>query len=276
MEQYSPTGFRILPPVVKNILIVNGLFFLATISLDSAFNIDLIEMFGMHYFKSEYFKPHQIITYMFMHGGFTHILFNMFAVWMFGSVLENFWGPKRFLTFYVVTGIGAILIQMLINYYFISSAQHAIDIFMSTPSPELFQDIINNHFDGYVNKNAVSQFISDYNYNTLNISYINEAKEILNNLITARTNIPTVGASGSVFGLLLAFGMLFPNTLIYVYFAIPVKAKWFVIIYGAIELYSGIANNPGDNVAHFAHLGGMLFGFLMIIYWNKKMKNNYF
>ncbi|HOT89212.1 MAG TPA: rhomboid family intramembrane serine protease [Bacteroidales bacterium] len=276
MEQYSPTGFRILPPVVKNILIVNGLFFLATISLDSAFNIDLIEMFGMHYFKSEYFKPHQIITYMFMHGGFTHILFNMFAVWMFGSVLENFWGPKRFLTFYVVTGIGAILIQMLINYYFISSAQHAIDIFMSTPSPELFQDIINNHFDGYVNKNAVSQFISDYNYNTLNISYINEAKEILNNLITARMNIPTVGASGSVFGLLLAFGMLFPNTLIYVYFAIPVKAKWFVIIYGAIELYSGIANNPGDNVAHFAHLGGMLFGFLMIIYWNKKMKNNYF
>ena len=276
MEQYSPTGFRILPPVVKNILIVNGLFFLATISLDSAFNIDLIEMFGMHYFKSEYFKPHQIITYMFMHGGFTHILFNMFAVWMFGSVLENFWGPKRFLTFYVVTGIGAILIQMLINYYFISSAQHAIDIFMSTPSPELFQDIINNHFDGYVNKNAVSQFISDCNYNTLNISYINEAKEILNNLITARMNIPTVGASGSVFGLLLAFGMLFPNTLIYVYFAIPVKAKWFVIIYGAIELYSGIANNPGDNVAHFAHLGGMLFGFLMIIYWNKKMKNNYF
>ena len=276
MEQYSPTGFRILPPVVKNILIVNGLFFLATISLDSAFNIDLIEMFGMHYFKSEYFKPHQIITYMFMHGGFTHILFNMFAVWMFGSVLENFWGPKRFLTFYVVTGIGAILIQMLINYYFISSAQYAIDIFMSTPSPELFQDIINNHFDGYVNKNAVSQFISDYNYNTLNISYINEAKEILNNLITARMNIPTVGASGSVFGLLLAFGMLFPNTLIYVYFAIPVKAKWFVIIYGAIELYSGIANNPGDNVAHFAHLGGMLFGFLMIIYWNKKMKNNYF
>lgn len=276
MEQYSPTGFRILPPVVKNILIVNGLFYLATISLESAFNIKLSEMFGMHYFKSEYFKPHQIITYMFMHDGFTHILFNMFAVWMFGSVLENFWGPKRFLTFYVVTGIGAILIQMLINYYFISSAQYAIDIFMSTPSPELFQDIINNHFDGYVNKNAVSQFISDYNYNTLNISYINEAKEILNNLITARMNIPTVGASGSVFGLLLAFGMLFPNTLIYVYFAIPVKAKWFVIIYGAIELYSGIANNPGDNVAHFAHLGGMLFGFLMIIYWNKKMKNNYF
>ena len=276
MEQYSPTGFRILPPVVKNILIINGLFYLATVSLKSAFNIDLIEMFGMHYFKSEYFKPHQIITYMFMHDGFTHILFNMFAVWMFGSVLENFWGPKRFLTFYVVTGIGAILIQMLINYYFISSAQYAIDIFMSTPSPELFQDIINNHFDGYVNKNAVSQFISDYNYNTLNISYINEAKEILNNLITARMNIHTVGASGSVYGLLLAFGMLFPNSIINVYFVFPVKAKWFVIIFGAIELYLGIANKVGDNVAHFAHLGGMLFGFLMIIYWNKKMKNNYF
>ncbi len=268
MEQYSRTGFRILPPVVKNILIVNGLFFLATISLESAFNIKLSEMFGMHYFKSEYFKPHQIITYMFMHDGFTHILFNMFAVWMFGSVLENFWGPKRFLTFYVVTGIGAILIQMLINYYFISSAQYAIDIFMSTPSPELFQDIINNHFDGYVNKNAVSQFISDYNYNTLNISYINEAKEILNNLITARMNIHTVGASGSVYGLLLAFGMLFPNSIINVYFVFPVKAKWFVIIFGAIELYLGIANKVGDNVAHFAHLGGMLFGFLMIIYWN--------
>ena len=276
MEQYRPTGFRILPPVVKNILIINGLFFLATISLDSAFNIDLIKMFGMHYFKSEYFKPHQIVTYMFMHGGFAHILFNMFAVWMFGNVLENFWGPKRFLTFYMVTGIGAILIQMLINFYSISSAQHAIDLYISTPSPELFQDIINNHFDGYVNKNAVSQFISEYNDNTLNNSYINEAKEILNNLITTRMNIPTVGASGAVFGVLLAFGRLFPNSFIYVYFAIPVKAKWFVIIYGAIELYSGIANNPGDNVAHFAHLGGMLFGFLMIIYWNKRMKNTFF
>lgn len=277
MEHYRPTGFRILPPIVKNLLIINVLFFLATFAFEAAFKIDLTDKLGMHYFESGLFKPYQIITYMFMHGGFGHIFFNMFALWMFGSALENYWGPRKFLTFYLVTGIGAILIQMLVSYFGISSAQNAIELFNVNPSPDSFEMIISKHFDGYYNPNVMSAFMSAYSYNPGDFSNISQAGLILNDLLNFRMNIPTVGASGAVFGLLLAFGMMFPNSLIYVYFAIPVKAKWFVIIYGAIELYSGMANNAGDNIAHFAHLGGMLFGFFMIIYWKKKKNNdNYF
>jgi len=249
MEQFKPTSFKILPPVVKNILIINALFFLATIGLQSAFKIDLVDKFGMHYFGSHLFKPYQIVTYMFMHGGFGHIFFNMFALWMFGNVLENFWGPKKFLTYYMITGIGAVFVQMAINYYQISQLEALM-------SPEQISTVLN---EGY-------KIIQE------NKNFIDPSMAELNQLY----NTSTIGASGAVFGILLAFGMMFPNSVIYLYFAIPIKAKWFVILYGALELYSGISNNPADNVAHFAHLGGMLFGFFMIIYWNKKIKNKYF
>jgi membrane associated rhomboid family serine protease len=245
MEQYKPTGFRILPPVVKNILIINGLFFLATIAFQSAFRIDLTDTLGMHYFGSEKFRPYQIITYMFMHGGFGHIFFNMFAVWMFGNVLENYWGPRRFLFYYLVTGIGAILIQMLVTYLQISNLELQM-------SQEQINSVLSEGYKAF----QQGKNFTDPNMGKLNLLY----------------NIPTVGASGAIFGVLLAFGMLFPDSLIYVYFAIPIKAKWFVIIYGALELYSGISNNPGDNVAHFAHLGGMLFGIILILYWKKHYK----
>jgi membrane associated rhomboid family serine protease len=248
MEQFRPTGFRILPTVVKNLLIINGLFFLATIALQSAYKIDLTDILGMHYFGSKIFRPYQIVTYLFMHGGFGHIFFNMFALWMFGSVLENYWGPKRFLFYYMVTGIGAILIQMLVIYFQVSHLEAQM-------SQEQISLVLN---EGYTALQQGKNF-SDSMMGELNLLY----------------NTPIIGASGAVFGLLLAFGMMFPNSLLYVYFAFPIKAKWFVIIYGAIELYSGIANNQGDNVAHFAHLGGMLFGFFLILYWNKKMKNRY-
>jgi membrane associated rhomboid family serine protease len=249
MEQFRPTGFKILPPVVKNILIINGLFFLATITFQSAFKIDLTDKLGMHYFGSPLFKPYQIVTYMFMHGGFEHIFFNMFGLWMFGSVLENYWGPKRFLIYYLITGIGAILIQMLVIYIQIRSVESYL-------SPDQISDIITN---GYKYLQEGKNFI-DVDAAKLNILY----------------NIPTIGASGAVFGILLAFGMMFPNSLIYLFLAIPIKAKWAVIIFGAIELYGGVENNAGDNIAHFAHLGGMLFGFFLIMYWNKKMKNRFF
>lgn len=249
MEQFRPTGFRILPPVVKNILIINGLFYLATLAFRSAYKIDLTDILGMHYFGSKLFQPYQIITYMFMHGSFGHIFFNMFALWMFGSVLENYWGPKRFLIYYMVTGIGAVMIQMLINYFQISN------------------------LEAIMSADQISQVMQDgYKILPKNLNFTDPLCAELNLLY----NGGIIGASGAVFGLLLAFGMMFPNSLIYVYFAIPVKAKWFVIIYGAIELYSGVANNAGDNIAHFAHLGGMLFGFILILYWNKKMKNRFF
>ncbi len=236
--QFRPTGFRILPPVVKNLLIINGLFFLATIAFGKAFRIDLGDYLGLHYFASENFNVYQLVTYMFMHGGFEHLFFNMFALWMFGNTLENIWGPKRFLTYYMITGVGAGIVQMIVAYFRIKSLEKGL-------SPEMINLVYNQGL----------QIGRAYPEAAIRMYQI--------------VNTTTVGASGAVFGLLLAFGMMFPNALIYLYFAIPIKAKWFVIIYGAIELYLGFANNAGDNVAHFAHLGGMIFGFFLIKYWKR-------
>ena len=169
-----------------------------------------------------------------MHGSFTHLFFNMFALWMFGKILENIWGEKRFLIYYMITGIGAAFIHLLISQYQIISISNQI--------PELVSIAIEGKYN----------------------PSIPLSKKLTQLIIT-----PTVGASGAVFGLLLAFGMLFPNALLYLYFAIPIKAKYFVIGYGILELYAGISNNPADNVAHFAHLGGMIFGYILIKYWKK-------
>ena len=222
-EQYSPTGFRVLPPVVKNLLIINVLLYLATFTMNR-FHIDLTDYLGLHFFKASDFRPYQLITYMFMHANFEHIFFNMFALWMFGNTLENIWGSKRFLLFYMVCGIGAGLCQELVQYI---------------------------------------QYASEYaQYDSVNLSgTIMPMAEYLNLW-------NTVGASGAIYGLLLAFGMLFPNAMIYLYFLFPIKAKWFVIGYAVIELLSGFFTS--GNVAHFAHLGGMLFGLALILYWRKK------
>jgi len=235
-----------IPPVVKNLLIVNGLFYLAT-TLLAGQGIDLSDYFGLHYWKSEGFRPHQLITYMFMHGGFTHILFNMFAVWMFGKILEGVWGQKRFLIFYMVTGIGAGLIQLLVAHLRLMPLYDVL-------TPEAIEFAISNGYDLMRGGQGPADMVTNPNF--------------VDALLLINT--PTVGASGAVFGILLAFGMLFPNTELMLLFPpIPIKAKWFVLGYGAIELYSGFANNPNDNVAHFAHLGGMLFGFILIKMWQK-------
>ena len=238
---YRPSSFSQLPEIVKNLLIINGLFFLATISLES-YGINFTKWFALHQFQSQDFMPHQLITHLFMHGNFTHLLFNMFALWMFGKTLENVWGGKRFLTYYMITGIGAAFVHLAVSQYEILSLQSQI-------SPNELSNLLENGGGLLAN-------FQNYSYPIMGK---------LNLLI----NTPTVGASGAVFGILLAFGMLFPNTLLYIYFAIPVKAKYFVIIYGIMELYAGISNNPADNVAHFAHLGGMLFGFILLKYWQK-------
>ncbi len=279
MTQYRPSGFRMLTPVVKNLLIINTLLFLATILLSDKFGFDLTAVLGLHYPGATDFKVWQFITYMFMHGGFSHILFNMFALWMFGNVLENVWGPKRFLSFYMITGIGAGLTYIVWIHFAISPDLSLINHVISDPSISNLSDLIENH------RFAVSQYSgsiwTDFlqfqnNVNAYNADPQNHlaAQKIVTFLSEYRSYFlnqhVVIGASGAVFGLLLAFGMMFPNSLIYVYFAIPVKAKWFVIIYGAIELFSGVYNRPGDNVAHFAHLGGMLFGYLLIVYWKKR------
>jgi len=281
MQQYRPNSFNILPPVVKNLLIINGLFFLATLVLESK-GIDLTDILGLHFPLSEQFRPYQLVTYMFMHGGFAHIFFNMFALWMFGNTLENYWGPKRFLTYYIVTGIGAAVCHYTILYFQLEPTLNVIDSFLLNPSLNEFQAFINSEHFKITNHdtfNHATEILKSYNQ-ALYANDINEALRISVEYMQVYKadfiNAPVIiGASGSIFGILLAFGMLFPNTMLYIYFAIPIKAKWFVILYGAAELFSGISNSSGDNVAHFAHLGGMLFGFILIKYWQKNNTHFY-
>ncbi len=276
MQQFRPGGFTLLPPIVKNLLIINGLFFLATIALGNAFGIDLYRVLGLHFPGAQNFAPYQFVSYMFMHGGFTHLFFNMFALWMFGNVLENVWGPKRFLTYYFITGFGAALLHYAILYYQMLPTLQAVNMVLENPDHESVKAFFESDYfkvTSYEIQNNFRVFTRDYN--SLISSSPNEALvravNFLNQYKIDFLNAPVVvGASGAVFGILLAFGMLFPNSLIYLFFAIPIKAKYFVMMYGAMELYFGIANRPGSNVAHFAHLGGMLFGYLLIRYWKSK------
>lgn len=261
-----------LTPIVKNLIIINILFFLAMAGVEK-FTMgatDLNDILGLHYWGSEKFRPFQFVTYMFMHGGIAHIFFNMFALWMFGNVLEQVWGSKRFLTYYLVTGIGAGVLQMLVMWFQFSAIQTDVNAFMLQPTPDGFQALLSKHFEGYYNEEAAAQLVYNWKHSLGDPAWISQVSHALKDLITEKMDVCTVGASGAIFGILLAFGMLFPNSLIYLYFAIPIKAKWFVIIYGAFELYAGFANNPGDKVAHFAHLGGMVFGFILIKYWKNK------
>ena len=217
-----------LPAVTKNLLIINVLCFFGAI-VARRYGIDLNDVLGLHFFMASDFKLFQLITYMFMHADFQHIFFNMFAVWMFGRTLEHVLGAKRFLIYYMVCGIGAGLVQELIQYI-----QYATEL---------------SHYDGVDTGLAVIPMAE----------YLN--------LMT------TVGASGAGYGIVLAFGMLFPNTQMFVFpLPFPIKAKFFVIGYAVIELFAGLGAS-GDGIAHFAHLGGMIFGFLLMMYWKKKNNN---
>jgi len=270
LEQYKPRSFNFLPPVVKNLLILNGLFFLATFAAGSAFNLDLNKYLSLHYFESPDFRPWQYITYMFMHDTISiwHILFNMIALWMFGKELENFWGAKRFLFFYLFTGIGAAFIQTCVNFYDISTIKHVVSVYNNSPTPDAFVNILQSHFKGLYNPDKVQIFISNWNVNPSANDYIQQSSVILDNFTQSKINMPTLGASGAVFGILAAFGMIFPNTILYINLILPLKAKWVVLIYGAIELYLGMSGKQ-VSVAHFAHLGGALFGVLLLLYWRK-------
>ncbi len=218
---------RNIPIVTKNLLLVNIIAFVATWILQLR-GLDLNDLLGLHFFMAADFQVWQLLTYMFLHSGFTHILFNMFALWMFGVVIENVWGPKKFLFYYISCGVGAGIMQEIaqfFSFYFTISAQDPTIGF-----GELF---------------AIGHQLS-----------------------TQLNGWTTIGASGAVYAILLAFGMIFPNERIFIFpLPIPIKAKWFVMFYVAIELFSAMSSS-GDNVAHMAHLGGMLFGYLMIRYWN--------
>ncbi len=215
-----------IPTITKNLLIINVLAFLAMMVLQR-FGINLNDICGLHFFLAPDFQVYQLVTYMFMHAGWQHIIFNMFALWMFGCVVERVWGPKKFLFYYIFTGVGAGILQEIVQFaqlYYMASEQ--LPAFS-------FSDIF---------------------------EVAHNSSEVLNQWTT-------VGASGAVYAILLAFGMIFPEERIFIFpLPIPIKAKWFVVGYVVIELFSALST-PGDSVAHFAHLGGMLFGFLLIRYW---------
>ncbi|MBQ8270327.1 MAG: rhomboid family intramembrane serine protease [Bacteroidaceae bacterium] len=215
--------------VVKNLLAINVLMFLATIVAEEKFGVRLSDYLGLHIFMADDFHPYQLVTYMFMHGGFTHLFVNMFSLYMFGCVLENVWGAKRFLIFYFVTGIGAAFVQELVQYIY------------------------------------YGMYLAQYDFVNIGVAVV-PMNEYLNLW-------QTVGASGAVYGILLAFAMMFPNEKMFIIpIPFPIKAMYFVMIFIVLELLLGVSNNASDNVAHFAHLGGMLFGFLLIILWRKNGK----
>jgi membrane associated rhomboid family serine protease len=234
MTEFRPGRFQILPTVIKNLLIINGLVFLAQNVFGDALGFSFNDVFALHTFQSPLFEPWQFITHLFMHGSIAHIFGNMLALWMFGAILENLWGPKRFLIFYLMCGLGAALCHMIVLYI---ETQHLLQ-----------------------------------QYNALNYA----EQQAYRNQVFAIIDEPTLGASGAVFGCLAAFGFLFPNTYIYLYFLFPIKAKWFVIMYAAFELINAIQNSAGDQVAHVAHLGGALVGFILVYFWNKNNRRNFY
>lgn len=273
--------WSMLPPVVKNLLIINGLMFLAAISFDTSIGIDLWDILGLHYPGSEKFEVYQIVSYMFMHGSFTHIFFNMFAVWIFGNAIENTWGSKRFLIYYVLTGFGAAFLHYLIYYIEVAPTLNAIEAIIVSPQAEQILSFASSHeWKIYTQQypEIAKEFFSFRNGPLQVLSASPDDQEALRQsrfffeqYLEYFKNLPNVvGASGSLFGILIAFGMMFPNVRLMLLFPpIPIKAKWLVTAYGAMELYSAFQGNPNSNVAHFAHLGGMLFGFLIIKFWQK-------
>lgn len=238
-----------IPPVVKNLLIINVLFFAAKYILTS---LNLTSIFGVFYFDSELFKVWQLITYMFMHGDFMHIFFNMFALFTFGGVIENRWGAKRFINFYLITALGAVALQMGVQAY------------------EVYQ------ITGSALNNPITDLTINGGYLQANVNIPGLTQQQANTLLGIYGG-PMVGASGAVFGLLVAFGMLYPNTELYILFIpVPVKAKYIIPVYIVFELSLGVAKIPGDSIAHYAHLGGALLGFILVKLWKDKDNNRFY
>ncbi len=258
-------------------LIINGLCFLAYVVLANRGIINLNETLGLYYPESKFFKPYQLITHVFMHGSFMHLFFNMFSLWMFGNVLENYWGPKRFFIYYFVTAFGSAALHIGVNAFEVMQIKQAIAGYISSPGYDAFLALQEKIDPTLIDNDYFQSFMREWQTQKENPQLIQGSIELTDAMVQRKVNVPTVGASGAVFGLLLAFGMLFPNTqLIMLFFPFPIKAKYFVMIYGALELYQGVANNPTDHVAHFAHLGGMLFGFILIKIWNKTNRNTFY
>ena len=234
---------------VKHLLIINGIFFLAT----SLYGNYLYKLFALHYYENPSFQIWQPLTHMFLHGNFSHILFNMIGLWMFGSPLEQLWGKNKFIFFYISSGLGAAALQLLYSSYDFNS---------------IFEILVNNGF----NSDEIINTIKTNRYNTNWLSYISE-KQLTH--LNESFNLSMVGASGALYGIIVAFAFLFPNVSLFLLFIpIPIKAKYFVPILIAGDLFFGVSNSFSIGpIAHFAHVGGALTGLAMMLYWKKNQFN---
>ena len=258
-----------LPTGVKHLLILNLLLFAAAYIFQYSLHIDLDKWLALYYVASDSFRPWQYITYMFMHANFEHIFFNMFALWMFGAILENLWGTRRFLIFYLLCGIGAGVFHSIVTGLTAAPVLHAINNYAANPSPDALMQIYNDHFQNIINPRWITEVTNAWHSGVDGNFGIETTSALMDVYNTRIIGVPTVGASGAIYGILLAFGMMFPNERIYLYFLFPIRAKWFVIGYAAIELVTGILTT-NDGIAHFAHLGGMLVALILILLWRKK------
>ncbi|HLW30157.1 MAG TPA: rhomboid family intramembrane serine protease [Brumimicrobium sp.] len=245
-----------MPPVVKNILILNVIMYIITM-LGEAQGIPMTYLLGGYVFNSPYFEPFQMVSHFFMHGGFFHILFNMFALVIFGSALEQVWGPKRFFIFYIVTALGAFFLHQIVGYLEVKNIE---------------DQLIAAGYDLYSLQEKITELRSG-RINTFNI--MPNTNGLVQDYI-AGISTPVVGASGAVYGVLVGFGYLFPNTRLMLLFPpIPIKAKYLVTIMVGIALYNSFQSSSGDNIAHLAHLGGAIVGFILVFIWQRDKRKFY-
>ena len=256
MNQFRPSSFQVLPTVIKNLVIINVLVFLAQYTMKASGILDMEDLFGLHHVKSPLFQPWQLITHLFLHSteGWGHIVFNMLTLWMFGAVLENIWGPKKFITFYFICGLGAALLHLTFLWFEYQDMLNQFVLIKQSATPGnvslFFQQFHLDRFRG--GTEVVNNYVSDPENPTAH----SQAVGFINQFIYLKLSVATIGASGAIAGVMAAFMYMFPNTEIYLYFLLPVKAKWLGIIYFGQELYFAITKAEGDNVAHWAHLGG--------------------
>lgn len=262
--------FRRLTPVAKNILIINVVIYI----LGSFLRLPLSEFFGLRVVFSSEFAPYQFLTYMWLHGGTWHLIGNMIAVLVFAPMLEMVWGSKRFLTFYLVCGIGAGFLFGAADFFEKLPLKQDAEAYLADPSPEAFEQFVIRNKGIGLNKSGLAELIDAYYANP---AYESQAIGAVRSIYDAFiTNGNMIGASGAVFGILFAFAYLFPNTELFLLFPpIPIKAKYLVFFYGMYELYAEFTRTPGDNVAHLAHLGGMLIAFILLRMWKNNTQKFY-
>lgn len=262
--------FRNITPVVQNLLLINIVLFLVSSFLFPQLN----DWFALYYIHSTYFKPFQFLTYMFMHSDFWHLFGNMFGLLIFGPLLEQFLGPKKLLILWMVCGIGSGVLYSGYTSYRMSNLEDKVVAFQNNPDPESFNKLVIEN-RGFFQR-AVFDFVDDYSRNPEDPNKISQAKQTLEAIVDIQANVPMVGASGALFGVLIAFAMLFPNTQLFLLFPpMPIKAKYMVLFYSLYTVYNVLVNNPMDNVAHFAHLSGLLIGAVLVYYW-KKERNSFY